>query len=128
MREYTQSSSDVAPPRVSKFKLGFRVGSRLSTRQSVFFALPWQRRSSESGFKTPRLGTIGAEVAVRASTATAMASLSYNSRSWVTTFRLLDLRSEDAFVLKPWLVLTIIAFALPGVCTPPVSTRLWPAY
>ena len=44
--------------------------------------------------------------------ATAKASLSYDTRSWMATLRLLDVRGESRFVLLPWLLFTAQSIGL----------------
>lgn len=62
--------------------------------------------------QTPRMGSLAGRMQQQGKAATATAYLSYDTRSWLTTFKLLDIRSESRFVLMPWLAFTGLSIAL----------------
>lgn len=58
------------------------------------------------------MGSLGQRMGKHAQQETAASTLSYDSRSWLTTFKLLDPRHESLFVIVPWLLFTGLYVAL----------------
>ena len=86
------------------------------SRPSSFAATSRRQRPGKigrHGSHTPRVGSQTAQAQALARQETARANISYEPRSWLSTFRLLDVTSEEPFVLTPWLFLTLLATAVP---------------